>query len=77
MLEEQLELSRENNAILKKIRRVQKNSQIFRIVYWFIIIGISVGAFYFIQPYLESLVGSLPDFTHIQELFKQMQDSDF
>lgn len=26
-------------------------------IYWFVIIGIAIGAFYFIQPALENLVG--------------------
>ncbi len=58
MAEETLSLTRENNEMLKKIRRGQKMTQIFRVVYWVIIIGASVGAFYFIQPYIEKFTGA-------------------
>ena len=50
-----LDLVKENNKMLRKIRRGQKRSQIVRIAYWLIIIGISVGAYYYIQPYINML----------------------
>jgi hypothetical protein len=56
LLEENLRLSKENNELLLKVRRVQRWSQISRIFYWIIIIGISFGAFYFIQPYIGNLL---------------------
>lgn len=56
LLEENLKLSKENNELLIKVRRVQKWSQYSRIFYWVLIIGITYGAFYFIQPYLENLL---------------------
>lgn len=56
LLEENLKLSKENNELLIKVRRVQKWAQYSRVFYWFIIIGITFGAFYFIQPYLENLL---------------------
>ena len=56
LLEENLKLSKENNELLIKVRRVQKWSQYSRIFYWILILGITYGAFYFIQPYLENLL---------------------
>jgi hypothetical protein len=56
LLEENLRLSKENNELLLKVRSFQRWSQISRILYWFIIIGISFGAFYFIKPYIGSLL---------------------
>jgi hypothetical protein len=56
LLEENLKLSKENNELLIKIRSVQRWSQISRIFYWLIIIGVSFGAFYFIQPYIGNLL---------------------
>ena len=55
LLEENLRMSRENNRLLIKVRSVQRWAQITRVVYWFLIIGISIGAFYFIEPFLSSL----------------------
>ncbi len=48
-------LTEENNRMLKRIRRAAFWTGISRIVYWIILIGISVGAFYYLQPYLEQL----------------------
>ena len=45
----------ENNQILRGIRRVQRFATVYRIVYWVLIIGLSFGAFYFIQPYINML----------------------
>jgi hypothetical protein len=56
LLEENLRLSKENNTLLLKIRNVQFWSQISKIAYWFIIIGITFGAFYFMKPVLENLI---------------------
>ncbi|MBU6232016.1 MAG: hypothetical protein KGI45_01860 [Patescibacteria group bacterium] len=46
------ELAEENNAILRSIRRANRWSTFFRIVYWVIIIGAGIGAYYALQPYL-------------------------
>lgn len=47
----------ENNQILRGIRRTQRFSTIVKIGYWVLIIGLSLGAFYFIQPYVNMLKG--------------------
>ncbi len=58
LIEETLAISRENNKILKSIRRSARIGQLMQITYWLLIIGASVGAYYFIQPYLEQLLGA-------------------
>ena len=57
LLERTYKLAEENNAILKSIRSSNRWSMAFKFSYWAIIIGLSFGAYYFIQPYLESLMG--------------------
>ena len=57
-LEDNLALNKENNRILLKLYNIQRWAQITRVIYWFVIIGISIGAFYFIQPFLSSLAGA-------------------
>ncbi len=52
-IEEMLELSRENNKLLKKVRRVQKRAQLTRMIYWLFIIAITAGSYFYIQPYIE------------------------
>ena len=85
LLEENLRLSQENNVLLLKIRSVQRWAQITSIFYWFLIIGVSIGAFYFIKPYLGNLlniytggvsgIGSINDVTkNLKEKQVEVQD---
>ncbi len=46
----------ENNHMLHSVRRSMRWTSIMRWVYWIIIIGTSVGAFYLLQPYLNTLM---------------------
>jgi len=55
-LKEVLGLSEENNKILRKMRNSMRWSQFFRFIYWIIIIGTAIGAFYYLQPYLDKIV---------------------
>ena len=56
LLEESVKLSRENNEMLNKLMRSKKLNVIYRYVYWGIIIIITIGSYYFIQPYLGTLI---------------------
>ena len=56
LLDRTLKLAEENNEILRSMRRSNRISSFLRILYWIIILGVSVGAFYYIQPYVNSLV---------------------
>lgn len=56
MLQQNLDLARENNEMLKKIRSIQKWQQVYRIAYWVVVLGISFGAYYYLQPYLEKVL---------------------
>lgn len=50
-------LGEENNALLRKMHRAAIMGRAFRLLYWITIIGLSVGAYYFIQPYVEQVQG--------------------
>lgn len=54
LLERTYKLAEENNSILRGIRRVNRWGIAFKTFYWVIIIGAAFGAFYFLQPYIES-----------------------
>lgn len=56
MLERTYKLAEENNSILRGIRRSNRFGTFVHILYWVLIIGASVGAFYYIQPYIESVM---------------------
>ena len=71
LLEENLRMSRENNKLLLKVYGIQRWAQITRVIYWFLIIGISIGAFYFIEPFLSSLGSAYGvDTSSIGNMFK-------
>jgi hypothetical protein len=57
LLERTYKMAEENNEILKSLRRSARWNTAFKVFYWVIIIGISLGAYYVIQPYLESVMG--------------------
>jgi len=56
LLENTMALAKENNKILRSIRRSNRWSSIFRVIYWVVIIGLGLGTYYFLQPYLMSAV---------------------
>lgn len=57
ILEENLSLTKENHKILAGIRNAQRRANMYRLIYWIVIIAITLGAYYFVQPYIESLTG--------------------
>lgn len=60
LLEKTYELTEENNRMLHKVRSVQRRTAMFQTVKALIVLGISIGAFYFLQPYVDSF----RDFIH-------------
>lgn len=47
----------ENNEMLHAIRRAQKWATVWRAIYWTVIIGSAIGAYWIIQPYIDQLLG--------------------
>lgn len=58
LLQETLALSKENNDILRTMRRSMRWASAMRAFYWLIIIGSMVGAYYYLQPYLKPLMNT-------------------
>lgn len=56
LLENTFILAQENNKMLRKVRSVQKWSIFWSWLKLILIIGITLGAFYFLQPYLNKIV---------------------
>lgn len=46
------ELVKENNALLRKMRRGARVRVGLHILYWVVIIGFSFGAYYLVEPYI-------------------------
>ncbi len=59
MLTQTLKLEEENNKLLKKINRSIQWGRFVKAVYWLVIIGSTVGAYYLLQPIFESFKGTL------------------
>lgn len=55
LLERTYKIVEENNTILRSIRRSNRVSTVIKLLYWIVIIGLSFGAFYLIQPYVETM----------------------
>jgi len=61
MLKRAIDLSEENNQMLKKLVRAMRWGRLVRFLYWGILIAISVGSFYYVQPYINDLLGVYGD----------------
>ncbi len=48
-------LVEENNHLLRKMHRAALWGRIGRLFYWLVILGLSFGAYYFIQPYVDQM----------------------
>lgn len=72
LLEDTYSLTKENNKLLHKVRGVQKRAELFYIIKILFFIGLSVGAFYYVQPYLEKVFNLYSSITNTtQELNNQ------
>ena len=58
LLERTHKLAEENNEILHSIRRTNRFSTVMRVLYWIVILVLSFGAYYFIQPYVTTMLGA-------------------
>jgi len=69
LLERTNKLVEENNAILHSMRRSAHWSTAFKMIYWIVVLGLSVGAFYAIQPYMNMMLSYTPA---LQEVLKTL-----
>lgn len=53
LLEKTYRLAVENNELLHNLKRRARLATAVKVLYWTVIIGLSFGAFYFIQPYID------------------------
>ncbi len=57
-IDELLDLTRENNRILRGMHRRMLWSQIFTFFYWLIILGVAGWSYYTLQPYIAKYLHS-------------------
>ncbi len=72
-------LTEENNHLLRKMHRAALWGRVFHFFYWVLIIGTSVGAYYFIQPYIDQLTqvygGIKGDVSSVQGVVNQLKNT--
>ena len=71
LLNKAVGLAEENNQMLHSMRRSQRWSSIARAIYWVFIIGSAVGAYYFIQPYIDQMMQLYGSASDVLKNFKQ------
>ena len=59
LLERTNKLAEENNRMLRSMLRNARWSIALRVAYWAVILFLSVGAYYAIQPYMKLMLSSL------------------
>ncbi|RJQ32772.1 hypothetical protein C4572_00550 [Candidatus Parcubacteria bacterium] len=62
LLRENIRISKENLEILRKMNRSRIYGNIFWAVKWVIILGISFGAYYYVNQYLAKFMDSFDQF---------------
>ena len=63
LLRENIEVSKESLKILKKINRGRIFGNVFTALKWTLIIGISLGAYYYIEPFFSKYLETIKDLT--------------
>jgi len=75
-IEEILKKQEETLILVQKLWRAEKRRQFFTVAKYIIFLGIILGAFYFLTPYIERLIISIQQFQSIknpQDLQKFLQ----
>lgn len=67
LLQNTLALAEENNKMLHKIRGVQKRETFWNVLKFIIIIAIAVGSFYYVEPYLNKVMGLYNSVTGMEQ----------
>ena len=63
LLRENIEVSKESLKILKKINRGRIWGNVFSVLKWTLIIGLSFGTYYYIEPFFSQYVDMLRGLT--------------
>lgn len=75
LLEKTLALAEENNKLLVKVRGAQKRLMFWRIAKYVLIIGFTLGAFYFLEPYIDSTKNFYQSVFGVTESVQNLSDS--
>ncbi|MFT6361242.1 MAG: hypothetical protein ACJA2Z_000217 [Candidatus Paceibacteria bacterium] len=56
LIRENLEMTKQNQKKIKKIQSNIRMTMIAKWLYWILIIGLTVGAFYYSKPYINNAI---------------------
>ncbi|MCC2630702.1 MAG: hypothetical protein K0S38_511 [Candidatus Paceibacter sp.] len=69
LLERVLEVSEQNNKMLRAMRRDAVISRVMQILYWVFMIGIAVGVYFLISPYLGDAKETINTLDQVKDLY--------
>lgn len=72
-LEEVYHLVKENNNILRSLRRRENVATVFRIIYWLVILGALGGVYYFVNPFVSGVVNKKENAEKSLQQFDQLK----
>jgi len=72
LLKKNLETTEECHRLVKKLYRAQTVGRIVKLVKWALIIAIALGAYYYVQPFMETFWQTIAD---IREDFSGLQNA--
>ena len=72
LLQDTFALAEENNKMLHSMRRSMRWQRVMSILYWVFIIGSTIGVFYLIQPYIDSLKGASNGASNLYDQYKEL-----
>lgn len=75
LLQDILSTTEENNKMLHSMRNSMRMARIMSYLYWIFIIGSAVGAYYFIQPYIDQGISTFTGVKGNLENFGKILDS--
>jgi uncharacterized membrane protein YccF (DUF307 family) len=65
-------LTKENNRILHKMQNHIRLGTIMRVLYWVVIIGVMLGIYHYLQPFMEQMLGTYNEIIGIPEKLKNL-----
>jgi len=75
LLRENIEVSKESLKILKKINRGRIWGNVFSFLKWTLIIGLSFGTYYYIEPFFSQYLNTLKGLTSGVENIGKINDN--
>lgn len=75
LMEEAVSLARENNEMLHAMQRSMRLARLVRILYWTLIIGSAIGAYYYFQDSIQALADVYDKMIQISADFGKIGDT--